>query len=88
MIYILLTHKGSWVPWVFMGSDRPQEIDDPSDSKPTDWVDDAKMDDPEASKPVTGWVGHGTSEESPRKEKSRNRKRGNNMKELQIRGDT
>jgi len=37
-----------------MGSDRPQEIDDPSDSKPTDWVDDAKMDDPEASKPVTG----------------------------------
>ena len=31
-----------------------QEIDDPSDSKPADWVDDAKMDDPEASKPVTG----------------------------------
>jgi len=26
-------------------------IDDPTDKKPTDWVDDSKMDDPEASKP-------------------------------------
>eukprot|EP00913_Durusdinium_trenchii_P005604 g5223.t1 len=29
----------------------PQEIDDPTDSKPADWVDNAKMDDPEPSKP-------------------------------------
>ena len=29
----------------------PAEIDDPEDSKPADWVDDAKMDDPEAVKP-------------------------------------
>lgn len=29
----------------------PQEIDDPTDSKPADWVDNAKMDDPESSKP-------------------------------------
>ena len=29
----------------------PKEIDDPEDSKPEDWVDDAKMDDPAASKP-------------------------------------
>jgi len=29
----------------------PKEIDDPADSKPTDWIDDPKMDDPEASKP-------------------------------------
>ncbi|CAE7354855.1 unnamed protein product [Symbiodinium natans] len=29
----------------------PKEIDDPSDQKPSDWIDDAKMDDPDASKP-------------------------------------
>eukprot|EP00747_Dinoflagellata_sp_TGD_P114733 gnl/TRDRNA2_/TRDRNA2_171993_c3_seq10.p1 gnl/TRDRNA2_/TRDRNA2_171993_c3~~gnl/TRDRNA2_/TRDRNA2_171993_c3_seq10.p1 ORF type:complete len:396 (+),score=124.03 gnl/TRDRNA2_/TRDRNA2_171993_c3_seq10:384-1571(+) len=29
----------------------PKEIDDPEDSKPSDWVDEAKIDDPEASKP-------------------------------------
>lgn len=29
----------------------PAEIDDPADSKPTDWVDEAKMDDPESTKP-------------------------------------
>ncbi|KAA0153943.1 hypothetical protein FNF28_06885 [Cafeteria roenbergensis] len=29
----------------------PKEIDDPTDSKPADWVDDAKIKDPEASKP-------------------------------------
>jgi calnexin len=29
----------------------PKEIDDPSDKKPEDWVDDAKMDDPASSKP-------------------------------------
>lgn len=34
-----------------------QEIDDPSDNKPSDWVDDPKMDDPEASKPAS-WIQH------------------------------
>jgi len=29
----------------------PKEIDDPTDSKPGDWVDEAKIDDPTASKP-------------------------------------
>ncbi|EGG17485.1 hypothetical protein DFA_08481 [Cavenderia fasciculata] len=29
----------------------PKEVDDPTDSKPSDWIDDAKMDDPSASKP-------------------------------------
>ena len=29
----------------------PKEIDDPKDSKPDDWVDDAKIPDPEATKP-------------------------------------
>jgi|EP01047_Picozoa_sp_COSAG01_P036379 hypothetical protein len=29
----------------------PKQIDDPTDSKPEDWVDEAKIDDPEASKP-------------------------------------
>jgi len=29
----------------------PQEIDDPTDTKPADWVDQAKINDPEASKP-------------------------------------
>lgn len=29
----------------------PSEIDDPTDSKPVDWVDDATIDDPTASKP-------------------------------------
>ena len=29
-----------------------EEIDDPTDSKPADWVDNAKMDDPESSKPA------------------------------------
>jgi calnexin len=29
----------------------PEEIDDPEDSKPDDWVDEAKISDPEASKP-------------------------------------
>lgn len=28
-----------------------KEIDDPEDSKPTDWVDEAKIDDPKATKP-------------------------------------
>eukprot|EP00756_Hemistasia_phaeocysticola_P019622 Hpha_TRINITY_DN15673_c3_g1::TRINITY_DN15673_c3_g1_i6::g.97997::m.97997/K08057/CALR; calreticulin len=35
--------------WAFL---KPKEIDDPSDSKPGDWVDDAQMDDPEDSKPA------------------------------------
>jgi calreticulin len=34
--------------WAFL---KPKEIDDPSDSKPKDWVDDAQMDDPEDKKP-------------------------------------
>lgn len=34
--------------WKFL---KPQEIDDPSDKKPSDWVDDAQMDDPEDKKP-------------------------------------
>lgn len=29
----------------------PKDIDDPADSKPSDWMDEAKMDDPESSKP-------------------------------------
>mmetsp|Transcript_41671 Transcript_41671/g.107862 ORF Transcript_41671/g.107862 Transcript_41671/m.107862 type:complete len:540 (+) Transcript_41671:69-1688(+) len=29
----------------------PKEIDDPADSKPSDWVDEAKIDDPMSSKP-------------------------------------
>ena len=29
----------------------PKEIDDPTDSKPDDWVDDEMMDDPDATKP-------------------------------------
>jgi len=29
----------------------PEEIDDPADSKPEDWVDDPQMDDPDAVKP-------------------------------------
>ena len=28
----------------------PKEIDDPKDSKPSDWVDEKKITDPEASK--------------------------------------
>lgn len=34
--------------WSFLA---PQEIDDPEDKKPGDWVDDAQMDDPEDKKP-------------------------------------
>jgi hypothetical protein len=30
----------------------PKEIDDPKDSKPSDWVDEKKITDPEASKPA------------------------------------
>ena len=37
--------------WDFLG---PKEIKDPEQSKPADWVDDAKIPDPEASKP-DGW---------------------------------
>ena len=32
-------------------SEMCQEIDDPSDQKPSNWVDEAKIDDPDASKP-------------------------------------
>jgi len=34
--------------WAFL---KPKEIDDPTDSKPKDWVDEAQMDDPEDKKP-------------------------------------
>jgi calreticulin len=34
--------------WSFL---KPKEIDDPSDRKPSDWVDDAQMDDPTDVKP-------------------------------------
>lgn len=34
--------------WAFL---KPKEIDDPTDSKPADWVDDAQIDDPEDKKP-------------------------------------
>lgn len=34
--------------WEFL---KPKEIDDPSDKKPEDWVDEAQMDDPEDKKP-------------------------------------
>merc|ERR1711935_938214 len=37
--------------WDFL---KPKMIKDPAQSKPSDWVDDAKMDDPEAEKPE-GW---------------------------------
>jgi calnexin len=30
----------------------PREVDDPTDTKPADWVDDEQIDDPEASKPA------------------------------------
>jgi len=30
----------------------PKEIDDPADTKPSDWVDESKMDDPVATKPA------------------------------------
>eukprot|EP00448_Togula_jolla_P040925 CAMPEP_0170622362 /NCGR_PEP_ID=MMETSP0224-20130122/29089_1 /TAXON_ID=285029 /ORGANISM="Togula jolla, Strain CCCM 725" /LENGTH=392 /DNA_ID=CAMNT_0010948673 /DNA_START=68 /DNA_END=1246 /DNA_ORIENTATION=+ len=33
----------------------PKEISDPSDKKPSDWVDDSMMDDPESKKPAD-WV--------------------------------
>jgi calreticulin len=34
--------------WSFL---KPKEIDDPSDKKPADWVDQAQLDDPEDKKP-------------------------------------
>jgi calreticulin len=34
--------------WAFL---KAQEIDDPSDAKPADWVDEAQMEDPEDKKP-------------------------------------
>lgn len=34
--------------WAFL---KPKEIDDPSDKKPAEWVDEAQMDDPEDKKP-------------------------------------
>eukprot|EP01013_Petalomonas_cantuscygni_P018446 TRINITY_DN3587_c5_g1_i1.p1 TRINITY_DN3587_c5_g1~~TRINITY_DN3587_c5_g1_i1.p1 ORF type:complete len:402 (-),score=149.47 TRINITY_DN3587_c5_g1_i1:1510-2682(-) len=37
--------------WAFL---KPKEIDDPSDKKPSDWVDEPEMDDPTDKKP-DGW---------------------------------
>lgn len=37
--------------WDFL---EPKQIKDPNESKPEDWVDNAKMDDPEDVKPE-GW---------------------------------
>jgi len=45
------TFSGSLLTDLTPAVNPPKEIDDPSDSKPSDWVDDPKMDDPEASKP-------------------------------------
>jgi len=39
----------------FWDFELPKSINDPDESKPDDWVDDAKMDDPEATKPED-WV--------------------------------
>jgi len=35
--------------WEFL---KPKEIDDPTDSKPSDWADEPEIDDPEDSKPA------------------------------------
>lgn len=47
--------KGSLLEDMNPPVNPPKEIDDPTDSKPDDWVDEAKIDDPEASKP-DDWV--------------------------------
>ncbi len=43
--------KGSLLDSFTPSVNPPKEINDPEDSKPADWVDDAKIADPEASKP-------------------------------------
>jgi calnexin len=44
---VSLLKEGDFEPNV----NPPAKIDDPADSKPSDWVDRAKIDDPDASKP-------------------------------------
>eukprot|EP01048_Picozoa_sp_COSAG05_P006121 COSAG05_NODE_383_length_10498_cov_2.642273_3_plen_304_part_00 len=43
--------KGNLLETMEPAVNPPKEIDDPTDSKPSDWVDEAKIDDPESSKP-------------------------------------
>lgn len=43
--------KGSILEELEPPINPPAEIDDPTDSKPADWVDEAKIKDPEATKP-------------------------------------
>jgi len=66
-LYTLIIHPNSTYDVLFNGESQntgslledfepavnpPKEIDDPSDSKPSDWVDEQKIADPEASKPA------------------------------------
>ena len=44
-------HKGNLLDDMTPPVNPPKQIDDPTDSKPDDWVDEAMIDDPEASKP-------------------------------------
>jgi len=43
--------KGNLLTHMMPPINPPREIDDPTDFKPSDWVDDAEIDDPSASKP-------------------------------------
>eukprot|EP00283_Hemiselmis_rufescens_P022902 CAMPEP_0173439532 /NCGR_PEP_ID=MMETSP1357-20121228/21102_1 /TAXON_ID=77926 /ORGANISM="Hemiselmis rufescens, Strain PCC563" /LENGTH=529 /DNA_ID=CAMNT_0014404915 /DNA_START=13 /DNA_END=1602 /DNA_ORIENTATION=+ len=43
--------KGSLLESMQPPINPPKEIDDPKDSKPSDWVDEAMIDDPDAKKP-------------------------------------
>lgn len=44
--------KGNLLTHMTPPINPPKDIDDPSDKKPSDWVDEAEIDDPEASKPL------------------------------------
>lgn len=48
--------KGSLLTDVVPPVNPPKEIDDPNDSKPSDWDERAKIPDPEAVKP-DDWCG-------------------------------
>lgn len=65
-LYTLIIHPNSTYDVLFNGESQntgslledfepavnpPKEIDDPSDTKPSDWVDEKRIADPEASKP-------------------------------------
>jgi len=47
----VLFKKGNLLTHMIPAINPPKEIDDPSDSKPSDWVDEKEIDDPEATKP-------------------------------------